>query len=87
MKTIAKILSNFFKGLHLFFEGFCKPAHPIPIPEVMKKNDNKTRLRYLLSRSDLAADEQEELAVLVSGLEGDVIFLDPPVHPAAKEEL
>lgn len=87
MKTISKLLARFFKALYLFFDGCSKPAHPIPTPDVIKKPDNKTRLRYLLSRSDLAADEQDELATLVSGLEGDVIFLDPPVHPAAKEEL
>ena len=85
MKTIARFFARFFKALYLFFDGFCKPAHPIP-QTVPKKTDNRTRLRYLLSRSDLAADEQGELAKLVSGLEGDVIFLDPLV-PAAKEEL
>ena len=84
MKTICRILARIFKSIYLFFERRSGAERtPAPLP----KNDKKTRLRYLLSQSDLAADEQKELAGLVSQMEGDVIFLDPPVQPAAKEDL
>lgn len=79
MKTICRILSSLFKRLHLFFE-----RHGSVPPN---ESEKKLRLRQLLSRGDLAADEKKELSVLVSEMEGDVIFLDPPLQSAAKEDL
>jgi len=93
MKTIMKKLASFFRSIAEFLDGFSKPAHPIdppahkPEPVKAPTAAKQMRLRTLLSRDDLAADEQKELADLISQFDGDVIFLDSPVHATAKEEL
>ncbi len=90
MKKIFSKLAKIFRSIADFLDGFSRPAHPItppahaPVPEL---TDKQTRLRTLLSRDDLAVDEQKELAELVSQFDGEVIFLDSPVHAIAKEEL
>jgi hypothetical protein len=90
MKILLK-LALFFRRIAEFLEGCTKPAHPIPStpPHVPVKEiiDKQMRLRTLLSKNDLAADEQKELADLVSQFDGEIIFLDSPVHATAKEEL
>jgi len=87
MKKILSKIALFFRCIADFLDGSTKPAHPLPSPVIDPSDNKRMRLRTLLSRADLAADEQEELSKLVSGLEGDIVFLDPPLHPAAKEEL
>lgn len=81
MKRILSGIASFFRQLADLLDGGAKPAQP------RKIIDKRMRLRTLLSRDDLAVDEQRELADLVSQFEGNVIFLDSPVHATAKEDL
>lgn len=72
-------------SLFTFCANFCQKLSG-PTRSSNKREENKDRLKSLLSQDILAADEQKELTELVSQFEGDVIFLDTPVH-SAKEEL
>lgn len=80
MKRIFRFLARIFGSWAKYFDA--KAA-----PQLKKQDPKKLRLRVLLSRSDLADDEQKELADLVAQFEGDVIYLDSPVHASAKEDL
>ena len=86
MNKLLGILAGFFRRLSDICEGMRKPAYPIALDIQDAISRRKARLRDLLSHEELAEAERKELAELAAQFEGEVIFLDEPIH-TAKEGL